>query len=255
MFVGVGVLAPVAGVFHLVTHAFFKALLFLASGVVMHAMAGELDMRKMSGLKRVLPKTRWLMLIGCLALAGVPASAGFFSKDEIIAAAWDAEPRCSALMLLFTAFLTAYYTFRLYFRVFEGPRGHPAAAGRTRHGARTSTSIDAHDDGACTTRCARPRRAWLTAITRHHNHEPAIMILPLVVLAIGAIAGGLPELARSTQPRRISSAKARRSRMAYRPGVSTRRRVTRWRSGSMRCGAAEADRRSRATPSTRCTSR
>src|SRR5205085_11698986 len=71
MFVGVGMLAPVAGVFHLVTHAFFKALLFLSSGVVMHAMAGELDMRKMSGLGRVLPKTRMLMLIGCLALAGM----------------------------------------------------------------------------------------------------------------------------------------------------------------------------------------
>src|SRR5439155_19059235 len=70
MFVGVGVLAPVAGVCDLGTHAFFKALLFLSSGVVMHAMAGELDLRKMSGLKHVLPKTRWLMLIGCLALAG-----------------------------------------------------------------------------------------------------------------------------------------------------------------------------------------
>src|SRR5262249_45056672 len=72
MLVGVGCLAAVAGVFHLVTHAFFKALLFLSSGVVMHAMMGELDMRKMSGLKEVLPKTRWLMLIGCLALAGCP---------------------------------------------------------------------------------------------------------------------------------------------------------------------------------------
>src|SRR4051794_10788192 len=72
MFVGVGVLAPVAGVFHLVTHAFFKALLFLSSGVVMHAMGGVLDMRQMSGLKRVLPKTNILMLIGCLALAGCP---------------------------------------------------------------------------------------------------------------------------------------------------------------------------------------
>src|SRR3989440_3943452 len=88
MFVGVGVLAPVAGVFHLITHAFFKALLFLSSGVVMHAMLGHLDMRKMSGLKRVLPKTRWLMLIGCLALAGVPPFAGFFSKDEIVHHAW-----------------------------------------------------------------------------------------------------------------------------------------------------------------------
>src|SRR2546423_2519410 len=113
MFVAVGVFAPVAGVFHLVTHAFFKALLFLASGVVMHAMAGELDMRKMSGLKRVLPKTRWLMLVGCAALAGFPFLAGFFSKDEIIAAAWG-QSRFLALVMLFTAFLTAYYTFRLY---------------------------------------------------------------------------------------------------------------------------------------------
>ena len=92
MFVGVGCLAPVAGVFHLVTHAFFKALLFLSSGVVMHAMAGELDMRKMSGLKKVLPKTRWLMLIGCLALSGVPLFSGFFSKDEIVGAAFHASP-------------------------------------------------------------------------------------------------------------------------------------------------------------------
>src|SRR3712207_7660942 len=89
MFVAVGCFAPVAGVFHLVTHAFFKALLFLSSGVVMHAMAGELDMRKMSGLRRVLPKTRWLMLIGCLALAGVIPFSGFWSKDEIVIAAWE----------------------------------------------------------------------------------------------------------------------------------------------------------------------
>src|SRR4051794_23995701 len=120
MFAGVGVLAPVAGVFHLVTHAFFKALLFLGSGVVMHAMAGELDMRKMSGLKQVLPKTRWVMLIGCLALAGVPPFAGFFSKDEIVAAAFERSV-LAGVTLLITAFLTAYYPFRLYFRVFEGP--------------------------------------------------------------------------------------------------------------------------------------
>src|SRR5256885_4482938 len=100
MFAGVGVLAPVAGVFHLVTHAFFKALLFLSSGVVMHAMAGELDMRKFSGLKRVLPKTRILMLIGCLALAGCPLLSGFFSKDEIIAAAWGQNRVLALLMLL-----------------------------------------------------------------------------------------------------------------------------------------------------------
>src|SRR5207237_6437818 len=114
MFVGVGMLAPVAGIFHLVTHAFFKALLFLSSGVVMHAMAGVLDMRQMSGLKRLLPWTNRFMLVGCLALAGAPLFSGFFSMDEIVAAALDRSVLLGAVML-FTAFLTAYYTFRLYF--------------------------------------------------------------------------------------------------------------------------------------------
>ena len=87
MFLGLGVMATDSAVFHVFTHAFFKALLFLAAGSVMHAMGGELDIRKMSGLKKVMPKTRILMLIGCLALAGFPGFAGFFSKDEIIHAA------------------------------------------------------------------------------------------------------------------------------------------------------------------------
>ncbi|MGD0767189.1 MAG: NADH-quinone oxidoreductase subunit L [Tepidisphaeraceae bacterium] len=165
MFVAVGCFAPVAGMFHLVTHAFFKALLFLSSGVVMHAMYGELDMRKMSGLKAVLPKTRWLMLVGCLALAGCPFFSGFFSKDEIVAAALARNWGLGALML-FTAFLTAYYTFRLYFRVFEGPLvtvpPPPPTEGHDSHG---------HDH-------------------EHHNHEPMLMIAPLVLLAIGAVLAG-----------------------------------------------------------------
>jgi NADH-quinone oxidoreductase subunit L len=161
MFVGVAVLAPVAGMFHLVTHAFFKALLFLASGVVMHAMAGELDLRKMSGLRRVLPWTNRLMLVGCLALAGVPPFAGFFSKDEVLHAAFSYNAGIG-LILLAAAFLTAYYTFRLYFRVFWGPELIPAAP---EHG---------HGHAA-----------------EHHNPEPAIMIAPLVILAAGAALGGL----------------------------------------------------------------
>src|SRR5260221_12775737 len=104
MFVGVGVLAPVAGIFHLMTHAFFKALLFLSSGVVMHAMLGHLDMRKMSALKHVLPKTRWLMLIGCLALAGFPFFSGFFSKDDIVGAALHRAPFVGVILLV-TAFM------------------------------------------------------------------------------------------------------------------------------------------------------
>src|SRR4051794_33140247 len=126
MFVGVGVLAPSAAVFHLVTHAFFKALLFLSSGVVMHAMLGHLDMRMMSGLKKVLPKTNVLMLIGCAALAGFPFTSGFFSKDEIIAAAWERNFGIWFVGII-TALLTAYYTFRLYFRVFQGPLVVPDA--------------------------------------------------------------------------------------------------------------------------------
>jgi NADH-quinone oxidoreductase subunit L len=171
MFVGVGVLAPVAGVFHLITHAFFKALLFLSSGVVMHAMMGELDLRKMSGLKTVLPKTRWLMLIGCIALAGLPPLAGFWSKDEIVGAAYEKSALLSGILLL-TAFMTAYYTFRLYFRVFEGPTVvPPPPAGGHGHGA---DSHDSHGHGE----------------HEHHNHEPALMIFPLVLLAIGAIFAG-----------------------------------------------------------------
>src|SRR5438105_15177146 len=88
MFAAVGLWSPVPGIFHLVTHAFFKALLFLSAGVVMHAMLGHLDMRRMSGLKKVMPKTNILMLVGCLALAGIPIFAGFWSKDEILVSAW-----------------------------------------------------------------------------------------------------------------------------------------------------------------------
>src|SRR6185437_688939 len=99
MFVAVGCLAPVAGVFHLVTHAFFKALLFLSSGVVMHAMAGELDMRKMSGIRKQLPLTNILMLIGCLALAGFPLFSGFFSKDDIVGAAFHMHGALGGLLL------------------------------------------------------------------------------------------------------------------------------------------------------------
>ena len=172
MFVAVAVLNPVAAVFHLVTHAFFKALLFLSSGVVMHATGGELDLRKMSGLKRVLPKTNVLILIGCLALAGFPLLAGFWSKDEIVGAAGHASGILYAVLLL-TSLLTAYYTFRLYFRVFQGPEVLPADdAGR--HDAEHDAAV-AHEH-------------------HEHNHEPFLMIAPLAVLAIGALLAGVINL-------------------------------------------------------------
>ena len=188
MFAGVGLLGSVPGVFHLVTHAFFKALLFLSSGVVMHAMLGELDMRKMSGLKRVLPKTRLLMLIGCLALSGFPFFSGFFSKDEIIGVAWERH-RMIALVLLFTAFLTAYYTFRLYFRVFEGPEVIPPAPVELPSGL--EGDVDEHLAGGAHQAATADNHGGGHGDHGHHNHEPAIMIVPLIVLAIGAFAAGI----------------------------------------------------------------
>jgi len=175
MFVAVAAVAPVAAVFHLVTHAFFKALLFLGSGVVMHACNDVLDMRQMSGLKRHLPKTRWLMAIGCAALAGLPLMSGFFSKDEIIAGAWHSDVILACVML-FTAFLTAYYAFRLYYRVFQGTPLIPRAAGAGH------ADLSGHED--------HPGHAAHDA-HGSHNHEPWIMIGPLVILAAGAIFAGL----------------------------------------------------------------
>jgi len=129
MFLGVGVLAPAAGVFHLVTHAFFKGLLFLTAGAVMHAMAGEIDIRRIGGLRRIMPVTYGACLVGCLALAGVPPLAGFWSKDEIIGAALHGHPVLGMLAIV-TAALTAFYIFRMFFRAFHGELRVPAEAGR-----------------------------------------------------------------------------------------------------------------------------
>ncbi len=187
MFLGVGALSSVGGMFHLFTHAFFKALLFLTAGSVMHALAGQLDMRHISGLRRKMPVTCWLMLVGCLALAGVPLTAGFFSKDLILA---DTMARgleghapfytVLAVVGLFTAGLTAFYTFRLWFRVFMGPEHY--VMGDEHHNA-----DHAHD---------APRgAAHDAAITVEHHHEPHemswLMNGPLVILAIGSLLAGL----------------------------------------------------------------
>src|SRR5579862_7873103 len=122
MFLGAGVGAYANGMFHLMTHAFFKALLFMAAGLAIHALSGEQDIRKMGGLGRVMPWTRWAFLAGALALVGVPPFAGFFSKDSIIAAAlhdhWYGVVLAAAALV--GTFLTGLYTFRLYFLVFPG---------------------------------------------------------------------------------------------------------------------------------------
>ena len=119
MFVGVGIGAYASGIFHLVTHAFFKGLMFLTAGSVMHAMANELDMRKMGGLKAKMPITHWTFFVGALAIAGFPFLSGFWSKDEILHSAWGSSPIIYVIGLV-TAFLTAFYMFRLIFVTFYG---------------------------------------------------------------------------------------------------------------------------------------
>ena len=155
MFVGVGVGAYAAGIFHLVTHAFFKALLFLGAGSVIHGLHGEQDLRKMGGLKSKMLITTITFLVGALGLAGVPPLAGFFSKDEILAAAFFEGHRVLFIILLAGAFMTAFYTFRLVILAFFGA----------------------------------PR---MSQEARRHVHEsPPVMTLPLVVLAVLTVVAGV----------------------------------------------------------------
>jgi NADH-quinone oxidoreductase subunit L len=166
MFLALGtgsVVGILAGMFHLFTHAFFKALLFLGAGSVMHAMGGVIDIRKFGGLRRLMPWTFWTFLAGSLALAGVWPLAGFFSKDAVIASVYELGisdgPYAMAFQWLtyvafFTAFLTSVYTFRAFWMTFYGAERIPPDAG-------------------------------------HHAHEsPAVMTVPLVVLAICAMFVG-----------------------------------------------------------------
>jgi NADH-quinone oxidoreductase subunit L len=154
MFLAAGMGAYTAALFHVMTHAFFKALLFLGSGSVIHAMGGEQDMRQMGGLKKYMPATRWTYLIGALAISGVPGFAGFFSKDEILHSAAANHQWVLWAVGLITAGITAFYMFRSYFLTFEGKfRG--------------------------------------THEQEHHLHEsPPSMTIPLWILAVGAVFAG-----------------------------------------------------------------
>ena len=133
MVLAMGVGAYAAGIFHLYTHAFFKALLFLGSGAVIHALAGEQDLRRMGGLRKELPLTYWTFLIGALAIAGVPGLAGFFSKDEILYRTFAGGHVLLWAVGLVTSLLTAIYMFRVVFLAFHGePTGRAAADVRAR---------------------------------------------------------------------------------------------------------------------------
>ncbi len=155
MFLGVGVGAYAAGMFHLTTHAFFKALLFLCAGSVMHALAGEVDILKMGGLRHKLRWTFGTLLVGVMALSGVPLLSGFFSKDEILSSAYKSGALVPWLLGVITAGLTAFYAFRLMFVAFYG-------------------------------------KSRMDKKTERHVHEsPPVMVVPLVILAVLAAIGGV----------------------------------------------------------------
>jgi len=157
MFLGLGVGAFTGAFFHVLTHAFFKALLFLGAGSVIHGMSEEQDMRKMGGLKKAMPITYLTMLMGTIAIAGIPPFSGFFSKDEILAGAFAASPVLWGLGFI-GALMTAFYMFRMLFMTFFGTfRG--------------------------------------TEEQKHHLHEsPKSMTVPLIVLAILSVIGGVINL-------------------------------------------------------------
>ncbi|MCC5976497.1 MAG: NADH-quinone oxidoreductase subunit L [Salinarimonas sp.] len=173
MFVALGLGAYSVGIFHLFTHAFFKALLFLGAGSVIHAMHHEQDMRNMGGLGKVIPLTALMMVIGTIALTGFPFTAGYYSKDAIIEAAYASSAGMSDVAfvaVVIAALFTSFYSWRLFFMTFAGKarwgegHGHDAHAG---HG----------DDHA-----------------HHHDHKPhespPVMMIPLILLAIGSLVAG-----------------------------------------------------------------
>ena len=176
MFLACGVAAYGSGIFHLVTHAFFKALLFLSAGSVIHALSGEQDMRVMGGLRKKIPVTFWTMTMGVVAISGIPPLAGFFSKDEILYQVFLSPNGGKILWFvgLVTAFLTSYYMFRLWYLTFFGEsRAHHADD----HGA----AVHAHSGTKLT----------LEAEHGHGVHESSwIMLSPLVILAILSVIGG-----------------------------------------------------------------
>ncbi len=182
MFMAAGIAAYSDAIFHLMTHAFFKALLFLGAGSVIHGIGGEQDMRKMGGLRKYMPWTFWTMLIATLAISGFPPFAGFFSKDEIL---WQdfVSPHGSKIfwaMGLITAFMTSFYMFRLFFLTFFGEyRGQAPAAG--------AASVAAYP----TAKLAPPHGHSSHNDHGHTPHEsPWLMIAPLVLLAVLSIVGG-----------------------------------------------------------------
>jgi NADH-quinone oxidoreductase subunit L len=187
MFLACGVSAYAAGIFHLLTHAFFKALLFLAAGSVIHALGGEQDIRRMGGLRTRTPITFWTMSAGVFAIAGIPPFAGFFSKDEILYQTFTSPGPLGKLLWLVglvTAAMTSFYMFRLWFKTFFGPAHFDEQRSLHDHGAAVhlqsgthAVMVADHDEGQA-------------AHERGAHESPWIMLFPLVVLAVLSVIGG-----------------------------------------------------------------
>jgi NADH-quinone oxidoreductase subunit L len=187
MFMACGVADYIGGVFHLMTHAFFKALLFLGAGSVIHGLGGEQDMRHMGGLRKYLPYTFWSMTIATFAISGLPPFAGFFSKDRILWSAWSSGLHVVWLIGVITAGMTSFYMFRLWFLTFFGEyRGpNPEAAGHghdadAQHAGHAGAAHAAQDDHAA---------------GGDHGHgapheSPWVMVVPLLILAVLSLGGG-----------------------------------------------------------------
>ncbi|SFG38253.1 NADH-quinone oxidoreductase subunit L [Methylobacterium gossipiicola] len=207
MFVALGVGAYSAGVFHLFTHAFFKALLFLGAGSVIHAMHHEQDMRNMGNLRRYIPFTTAMMTIGTLALIGFPFTSGYYSKDAIIEAAYASTRPGHTLAFLATvvaALFTSFYSWRLFFLTFEGPArwAHHGAAPTDAHHAVAHAANEAdgapgHHEGVAHDDHGHDVEPASHSAIEHHDHahtpheSPLVMTIPLGILAFGALFAGL----------------------------------------------------------------
>jgi NADH-quinone oxidoreductase subunit L len=186
MFMACGVADYIGGIFHLMTHAFFKGLLFLAAGSVIHGLGGEQDMRNMGGLRKYLPYTFWSMSVATFAIAGIPPFAGFFSKDRILWSTWSSGEHILWAIGVITAGMTSFYMFRLWFLTFFGEyrgsnpetagHGHDTDAQHAGHAGAVHDAQDVHAAGS-------------------HGHgapheSPWVMVVPLLILAVLSLAGG-----------------------------------------------------------------
>jgi NADH-quinone oxidoreductase subunit L len=181
MFLAMGVGAFGAGIFHLYTHAFFKACLFLGSGAVIHALHGEQDIRNMGGLRRQLPITFYTFVIASLAIAGVPGLAGFFSKDEILFETFAEGHTILWVIGALTSLLTATYMFRLVYLTFFGERRHDAPAPQ---------HPEEEEAAAHTAHAAAPAGSHAHGAGSHLHDAPPAMALALILLALGSVAAG-----------------------------------------------------------------